>query len=561
MDSIGDAKGLAVVAVLLVALTVLIAAPPASGQSPGDDDVGSLVAQLLPRRPAPGEERPGEEAPRPTTPPRSLSPETEPGDALVPEPDRWRLLLPGATVRPRTPLYDPYNPNILKGDYPILGDRLFFTVTGVLDTFLDQKRNLDFTERSPDVPFHEDNSLTQITASIALELFHGTTVFAPKDWAIRVTPLYRFRCNDNNAQDYQCGTHFTLFEAFAEAKLFEIGDTFDPTSARLGIQVFNADFFGFVYNDTQPGFRLFSEIARNQYKGNLAVFDRLNKDFLTALNELYDRREHQVAVLSLQWDDFLWPGFNILPNVVYSHDDFVPGGALDAVWVGFAANGHVGPFNVNGAAYYVFGDTAKNTPSGRSQDISAGMVFAQVTYPISFLNPRLAVLYATGDHDPNDDDATGFDSAFDTVNFGGGQFSFLFGEKVPFGAAGAQLFRGNSVFPSLRAANATSQFVNPGVLVVNPGIDIQLTAITIFEANYNYVRFDNTSSLERIAGKSVAAEAGHEFNAGLTYRPFANEQVILFGGGAVFLPSQGIEDFFGTSKAAYKALLRLVLTF
>ena len=124
------------------------------------------------------------------------------------------------------------------------------------------------------------------------------------------------------------------------------------------------------------------------------------------------------------------------------------------------------------------------------------------------------------------------------------------------------LLRGNSIFPSLRGANATSQFVNPGILAVNPGLDVAVTPKMLFEVNFNYARFDDTASLTRLAGsRSVANDIGYEPNAGLTYRPFLNEQVILFAGGAVLFPGQGLRDLFGTDKTVYKAILRMVLVF
>ena len=485
---------------------------------------------------------------------------------LEPDLNRWRLLEPqGIGEKPRSPLYDPYTPNVTKGDIPIFGDKVFLATTGVLDFFTDLKRNLDFFSagRFRNVPFHETNLLGQITGVLFLELFQGDTVFTPKDWAVRVAPVIRYRCGDKNAIDQGCGEYITLQEAFGELKLFEVGETFDATSGRVGIQGFNSDFFGLVYNDVQPGFRIFSELARNQYKVNVAVFDRLNKEKLSALNELTLRRQHQVGVISLEWDDFILPGFNILPNIVVTHDD-APGvarrGTLDAVYVGVSTNGRIDRFNVNSAFYWVGGHTANNTPNQRSQEISAGMAFAQVAYPINYLNPRLAVAYATGDGNPNDNKAHGFDSVFDNTAFGGGQFSYLFGEKIQLG--NTTVLRGNSVFPSLRGANATSQYVNPGVLAVNPGIDMTLTPKTLFEANYNYVRFDDTSSLRSLLRRSrVSKEIGHELNAGVTYRPLLNEQVILFAGAAVLLPGQGIKDTFGNDDPVYKAVLRLILTY
>ena len=484
---------------------------------------------------------------------------------IEPAPNRWRLLEPGGIgERPRSPLYDPYAPNTAKADYPVFGDKVFFSLTGVLDNFAEFKRNLDFFSggRFRNVPYHEHNILGQITAVAFFELFHGDTVFAPKDWAIRVAPIMRFRCGDLNATDHGCGEQITLQEAFGELKLFEIGQNFDATSARAGIQGFSSDFFGLIYNDVQNGVRIFSELERNQFKLNLAVFDRFNKEKLSALNEIDKRRKHQVGVLSLQWDDFIVPGFNILPNVVFSHDEapaVAAGGTVNAVYLGLATNGHIDRFNLASAFYYVTGRTARNTPTGQSMDISAAMAFAQVAYPINWLNPRFAVAYATGDPSPRSRTAQGFDSVFDNTAFGGGQFSYLFGEKVQLG--GITVLRGNSVFPSLRGANATSQYVNPGALALNPGVDLTLTSKLLFEANYNYARFDDTASLTAVAGRSVSPEIGHELNAGVTWRPFLNEQVILFAGGAVFFPGKGIKDTFGNDDPVYKTLVRLVLTF
>ena len=487
---------------------------------------------------------------------------------LEPDLSRWRLFEPqGIGEKPRSPLYDPYTPNVVKGDYPLFGDKIFLSATGVIDSFLEVKRNLDFFSagRFRNVPYHETNILGQMTGVLFLELFQGDTVFTPKDWAVRVAPVIRFRCGDKNAIDQGCGEYITMQEAFGELKLFEVGENFDATSARVGLQGFNSDFFGLIYNDVQPGIRIFSELERNQFKVNAAVFDRLNKEKLSALNELDKRRDHQVGILSLQWDDFIFPGFNILPNIVVNHDGAPgvangQGGELNAVYVGLSTNGRIERFNINSAFYWVGGTTARNTPNRLNQEISAGMAFVQVAYPINYMNPRFALAYATGDSNPNDKKARGFDSVFDNTAFAGGQFSYLFGEKIQLG--NTTVLRGNSIFPSLRGANATSQFVNPGVLALNPGIDMVLTPKLLFEANYAYARFDDTSSLTALAaGRRVAHEIGHELNAGFTYRPLLNEQVILFAGGAVLFPGRGIKDTFGNDDPVYKTIVRLILTY
>ena len=45
----------------------------------------------------------------------------------------------------------------------------------------------------------------------------------------------------------------------------------------LGIQPFNSDFRGFIFNDTNLGARLFGNLGNNRYQYNLAFFDMLEK--------------------------------------------------------------------------------------------------------------------------------------------------------------------------------------------------------------------------------------------------------------------------------------------
>jgi len=168
-----------------------------------------------------------QEATKPPVPPK-VGP-----SGIIAEPDRWQVLEPGGVggVKRRNPLYDPYNPNVLKGDYPLFGDKTFFAFTATLDSIADFKRNLDFyqTGRIRNIPFHEHNTIGQITGVTAFEIFHGDTVFAPKDWAIRLTPIARWRCGDLNAVDHACGEDIRVLEGFGEVKLFEVGQTFDAT--------------------------------------------------------------------------------------------------------------------------------------------------------------------------------------------------------------------------------------------------------------------------------------------------------------------------------------------
>ena len=100
-------------------------------------------------------------APRPQPPPVPVTeeptgfasfrrgPETVPGDEQLPLPDRWRAGWPryerypgasGETIYRRGALWNPYDLNLLKGDYPISGQHTFLVTTLKSDTLVEGHR-------------------------------------------------------------------------------------------------------------------------------------------------------------------------------------------------------------------------------------------------------------------------------------------------------------------------------------------------------------------------------------------------------------------------------------
>ena len=62
------------------------------------------------------------------------------GSDFFPTEDRWRLGFPQWDRYVRGSVFDPYNQNVLKGDYPICGQDIFFQATAVSDSlFLTHK--------------------------------------------------------------------------------------------------------------------------------------------------------------------------------------------------------------------------------------------------------------------------------------------------------------------------------------------------------------------------------------------------------------------------------------
>ena len=134
----------------------------------------------------------------------------------------------------------------------------------------------------------------------------GDTTFRPPDWEIRVTPALNVNKVwvqqlgavklDPKAGDDRLDYHFTLQEAFVDKHLWNRTDRFDFDSLRIGIQPFNADFRGFLFESSEPGVRLFGNLYNNRAQYNLAWFGRLNKDTNSGLNNLESWRDDHTVI-------------------------------------------------------------------------------------------------------------------------------------------------------------------------------------------------------------------------------------------------------------------------
>src|SRR5437764_4061322 len=106
-------------------------------------------------------------------------------------------------------------------------------------------------------------------------------------------------------------------------------------------------------------------------------------------------------------------------------------------------------------------------------------------------------MYSSGDHNPNNSHATGFDSIFDNPNFAGGRFSYWQRQAVRL--FGVNLVNAGSLVPDLRSSKIQGQsnFVNPGLLLLNFGVDMDLTPKWKWVNNANFLWFESTKVLEQ----------------------------------------------------------------
>ena len=97
---------------------------------------------------------------------------------------------------------------------------------------------------------------------------------------------------------------------------------------------------------------------------------------------------------------------------------------MKAYYVGVGGDGHWGRLNITHQFYQAFGEDEFNGISGQPIDINAQFAAVELSIDKDWLRPRVGFVWASGDGDPDDDKATGFDAILDNPNIAGGPFSF-----------------------------------------------------------------------------------------------------------------------------------------
>jgi hypothetical protein len=530
-------------------------------------------------------------------------------------PDRWALEQPdyrryrpaGEYIYTKPHWYDPFNRNRFKGDEPIwpavLGQQVFFNFTGSETTFIDGRK----------VPVPSDVSAARAGSSqffgrgeqffldqtfrFTFDLFHGDASFKPVDWRIRVTPEVSLNYLDVKelgivGPDVQAGTtrldsHVGFQEAFVEYKLHDLSPNYDFVSVRAGIQEFNADFRGFLFVEEQPGLRAFGDLKSDRLEYNAAYFNFLEKNTNSGLNT-FSRRDQQVILGNVYIQDFFFPGYTAEFLGAYNKDDGglhyddngflvrpAPVGnvinqgvgaiphSIQVGYFGWLGSGHIKRINITHAFYEAAGKDSFNPIAGRPVTVNAQMAAVELSLDRDWIRYRISTFYASGDNNPRNGRANGFDAIVDLPSFAGGLFSFWNREAIRLLGSGVSLTTDGSLLPNMRSNKNEGQanFVNPGIFLVNAGTDIDITPRLKGFVNFNYLRFMRTEPLEFVLFQSpIRHNIGEDFGAGVTYRPPLSENIILTGGASMLQPGQGFRDIY-TGRTLFSVFGSAKLTF
>ena len=605
-----------------------VIAPAPVAEEAGPPDIDPQILQ--------GRRRPGYEVTLPEAQSnnnigavRAPPPEAFP-QGSIPLPDRWRIMTSLCPKGADQSIYsvftnvrevchsksDPYHQNTLKGDRALQPghrpgflkeDDWFFTAGFVSDTVLEPRTfpipvGVQTTARAQSLDvFGKDASFVFSQTFIAsASLTKGNTTFKPPHIEYHVAvaanvtyvtvPELRVLNVQPTAGTTRADHFIALQEAFVDYHLRNVSDRFDFDSVRVGIQPFQADFRGFLFNDSQLGVRVFGNRDDNRLQYNLALFWLLEKDTNSGLNDVSQNpRKNLLFIGNVYRQDFLKAGLTSQLTVAYNrnreandiHVDSngfpvrpallgnLRGRNYDVVYLGFNADGRIGRLNITASAYAALGEDRNSIFTNQPAQIRAAFAAAELSYDKDWMRFRLSGLYASGDSNPYDNKETGFDAVQENPIFAGADTSYWIRQSIPFAGGGRviSISGRNGLLNSLRSSKdeGQSNFNNPGTVLLGAGGDFDLTPQLRVSANANHLWFANTTLLQTLRNEgSIPRDIGWDLSGAAIWRPKATQNIVVRLSAAALVPGAGFRDLFDNlqrHRNYYSVLANVILNY
>ncbi|HEY2104069.1 MAG TPA: hypothetical protein VGH08_12555 [Chthoniobacterales bacterium] len=481
-------------------------------------------------------------------------------------------------------LWHPYLQSTLKGDVPVIGEDIFLNLT--LSNFFEfEARKLPTPSgvssarpNSSEFFGRGEQYFLSNDFSLAVELFKGETAFQPIEWALRLVGVYNNNYTDvkeTNALDPDPRLHnttrykdwYSLQEAFVEVHIHDLSNSYDFISSRIGIQPFVSDFRGFIFNDSNLGLRVFGNYDNNRWQYNLLFFDMREKDTYSDLNE-FDSRDQRIIILNLYRQDFFAKGYTAQLSFHANFDDAsrhydkngflvrpapigsVQDHSIESFYLGWTGDGHIGKLNISHAFYEVLGEDSFNGIAQQRVSINAQMAALELSIDHDWLRFKLSGFLASGDSNPRNSHATGFDTILDRPFFIGGPFSFYVHQGFNLAGTSVNFKQRESLVPDFRSSKTEGQsnFVNPGALIVGYGTDADITPKVKVFVNANHIWTMTTEVTEQVLLTNHASnDIGWDCSIGLQWRPLLTDNVIVSAGIGFLVPGEGYKDIYRTN--------------
>ena len=402
---------------------------------------------------------------------------------FVPISDRWRLGLPNWNryERPIEAPYvtgkwwDPYNQNVIKGDFPIFGQNIFMNLSAINDTLFEARRIPTASSvsaadpDSADVFGGGDQLFLSQNFILSFELFKGDTAFRPRDWAFRLTGVYNFNyltTKENGAVNIDVREGIARDEDSPACRS-------SSSSTTSAISRPNYDFLSTRAGDPGvhqrlPGLHLHRQQPRRPVVRQPGLQPRaVQRRVLPAAGEGHEQRAQypvRHARPARRHRQLLPPGLphprlhgsraasttcttraattstrtgsSCGPAVVGTP----PIHTIDAVYLGLTGDGHIGPVQRDPRLLPGARPRHRTTPSRQAATISTPRwPRSSSRWTSTGCGPKFSFFWASGDDKPHDGRGRGFDSILDNPNFAGGGFSYWVRQGIGLPTSGLEL--------------------------------------------------------------------------------------------------------------------------
>jgi hypothetical protein len=496
-------------------------------------------------------------------------------------PDRWRIV---ESLGYGVTWLDPYHGgNPVKGDRPIFGGDGFMSLGGAFGSLLESRRVSTAAAGVVDVDgprtATREELFTSQTLAFDAVAYRGDTVFRPADWQVRASGAYVWSATRANDLTSTSG-YFALQNLWAEMHLRDVSANYDFDELRVGVQPLTSDARGFLLSDQPLAVRLYGTRRNNQVQYNLAWMRRLAKG-PTGLNDpSIPLPDSQALLATLYWQDlpatgltsewvFLYqrnrqpgtaqllaPGTAPGPAVESAHD-------FDVGYVGFGLDGHFHRLNSTAVAYAAGGHESQGSFTAQPTTVRAWFAALELSLDFDWSRWRASLLHASGDDDPYDNQARGFDSLNAQPLFAGADSGYFIHERFALAGTGFQLKSRDALLASLRPVsdNGQSEFTNPGLSLAGLGVDLDLTPRWRMSLDANHLWLDEPAVLAALMQRPVSSrDLGQEIALNMFVRPWNNQQLVLRGSGAVLLAGEGYHQLYDGGNP-YVVRLQLQLSY
>ena len=260
-------------------------------------------------------------------------------------------------------------------------------------------------------------------------------------------------------------------------------------------------------------------------------------------------------------------------EIHYNDNDFIERPAslgrealrdYDVGYIGYNGDGHFGRMNLTASFYYAYGEEDPGVFVNAKTDISAFFIATEWSMDFDWIRPRISLLYASGDDDPNDDQSNGFDAVVENPQFAGADTSYFIRQAVPLvGGGRVALSTRNGVLINLRSSKEEGQsnFDNPGTILGGIGVDMDLMPTLRLTLNANTLYVAETEILEAVRNQgSIDSHLGYDVSASVIWRPMMTQNVVVRASYATMIPGDGFDQLFPDEDAGY-FLMNAIFTY